>query len=226
MGFKRKRSLDESPLSTSSFSGSTPEARSPTPMPRQFDGAMDIDMSPRFDFSRWRSARVSSSDANGRTRKRFRDNRPDERVIHETTIKKLFSAQRNHPHAEPILSDSHTHASTPASVPAPAVQKSTLHAFWKLPAPAVRPVAPTIQIQHHQVAPQTWDAPRCDDCDTTLHNDTDGMDVDMDVDGPNLSSPFACRDCGKNVCGMCAVVSNTRHCLQCATTGRNSRRWW
>jgi hypothetical protein len=58
------------------------------------------------------------------------------------------------------------------------------------------------------------------------------MDVDMDVEmnggstsgnGKNL---FACNDCGKSVCGTCAVVSRTRHCLGCATKGRHSRRWW
>jgi hypothetical protein len=72
--------------------------------------------------------------------------------------------------------------------------------------------------------------PRCEDCDTPLQAEHDSMDVDMDMDmdmgGSVESSPFACNDCGKNVCGTCAVVSSTRHCLQCATNGRNSRRWW
>ncbi|KAF2192099.1 hypothetical protein K469DRAFT_716587 [Zopfia rhizophila CBS 207.26] len=222
MGLKRKRSIDESPLSTSSFTASTPEAQSPTPMPHQFDGAMDIDIESRFNANpswNFHSGRLSSSDLNTRTRKRFRDNRPDERVIHENTISKLFSAQRNHPHAEPILSDSH-----PQPQHAPVVQKSTLHSFWKLPAPPVQP--PTIHIQHHQVAPQTWNAPRCEDCDTPLQSETVGMDVDMDLDGNGAGNQFACQDCGRSICGTCAVVASARHCLQCATTTRKSGRWW
>jgi hypothetical protein len=69
---------------------------------------------------------------------------------------------------------------------------------------------------------------RCDDCDTPLQSVSDSMDIDMDVDmgGAVESTPFACSDCGKNVCGTCAVVATRRHCLQCATNGRNSRRWW
>ncbi|KAF2476661.1 uncharacterized protein BDR25DRAFT_252819 [Lindgomyces ingoldianus] len=223
MGLKRKRSMDDSPVSTSSFAASTPEAQSPTPIPHQFDGAMDLDISSHFSLGRWwesRPGRLSSSDVGSRTRKRFRDNRPDERVIHENTINKLFSAQRNYPHAQPILSDS----AQLAPQHAPAVQKSTLHAFWKLPAPPVQ--SHTIQIRHHQVAPQTWDPPRCDDCDGVLQSETNEMEIDMELDECGSSNTFACRDCGKNVCGMCAVVSNTRHCLQCATTSRNSGRWW
>jgi hypothetical protein len=70
--------------------------------------------------------------------------------------------------------------------------------------------------------------PRCEDCDTALHAEHDSMDVDVDMDmsGAVEGSPFACGDCGKQVCGTCAVVSTTRHCLQCAMSGRNSRRWW
>jgi hypothetical protein len=58
---------------------------------------------------------------------------------------------------------------------------------------------------------------RCDDCDTPLQSVSDSMDVDMDVDmgGAVESTPFAC-----------AEVATRRHCLQCATNGRNSRRWW
>jgi hypothetical protein len=84
MGLKRKRSMDQSPLSTSSYTASTPEAQSPTPLPDNHF-AMDMDISPRFNMSRARDAhngRVTSSDLGCRTRKRFRDNRPDESVIH------------------------------------------------------------------------------------------------------------------------------------------------
>jgi hypothetical protein len=77
-------------------------------------------------------------------------------------------------------------------------------------------------------AEQESQLPHCEDCDTPLQAEHDSMDVEMDMDmgGAVNGSPFGCNDCGKQVCGTCAVVSSTRHCLQCATSGRNSRRWW
>lgn len=143
----------------------------------------------------------------------------------ENTLNKLFSAQRNHPQASPIPSDTLVVQQLPAQTTVKS-QRSTLHSFWKqLPAPPVQPLifsapAPTVQQASHQ--------DRCEDCDTVLQSENDSMDVDMDMDmgGAVESRPFGCSDCGKNVCGTCAVVSTKRHCLQCATSGRNSRRWW
>ncbi|RYF43422.1 MAG: hypothetical protein EOO38_18860 [Cytophagaceae bacterium] len=86
MGFKRKRSADDSPLSISSYGfAPTPEVQSPTPFPLGLDGAvdMDVDVAARnngWDFAS--ASRVKSSEWGNRTRKRFRDNRPDERAIH------------------------------------------------------------------------------------------------------------------------------------------------
>lgn len=87
MALKRKRSVDESPISVSSFgSVATPEAQSPTPIPIQYDSAMDLDATSHrglglgWNFSS--VGRVKGGDWGLRTRKRFRDNRPDERVIH------------------------------------------------------------------------------------------------------------------------------------------------
>jgi hypothetical protein len=87
MGMKRKHTDDASPTSLSSFGAvSTPEAHSSSPYP-QLDGTMDmeLDAAPRtngWDFTR--AHRVKSSDWGNRTRKRVRDNRPDERSIHGT----------------------------------------------------------------------------------------------------------------------------------------------
>lgn len=225
MGFKRKRSMDDSPMSISSFGAvSTPEAQSPTPFPQHCDGAMDIDAAARstaWDFMS--ASRVKSSDWGNRTRKRFRDNRPDERAIHENTLNKLFAAQRNPPQASPTPLDT-----LPIQEPAPITskpQKSTLHSFWKqLPAPPVQPIFFSTPVQLQEPSHVL----RCEDCDAPLQSGTDSMDVDVDMDmgGAVESSPFTCNDCGKNVCGTCAVVSTRRHCLQCATSGRNSRRWW
>lgn len=82
---KRKRSDDASPMSISSFGTvSTPDAQSPTIYP-QFDGAMDMDgtSTPRSNAWDFASAhRVKNHDWGLRTRKRVRDNRPNERAIH------------------------------------------------------------------------------------------------------------------------------------------------
>ncbi|KAH7078676.1 hypothetical protein BKA63DRAFT_541454 [Paraphoma chrysanthemicola] len=228
MGFKRKRSADDSPLSVSSYGTAwTPEAQSPTPFPLGLDGAMDMDVDVASRSNGWdfaSASRVKSSDWGNRTRKRFRDNRPDERAIHENTLQKLFAAQRNHPVPSPVPSDP-----TPSQQPAVTFakpQKSTLHSFWKqLPAPPVQ--APIFSMQP-PVQPIDTRLPCCEDCDSPLQSVNDSMDIDMDVDmgGSVESNLFACSDCGKNVCGTCAVVSTKRHCLQCATSSRNSRRWW
>ncbi len=139
----------------------------------------------------------------------------------ENTLNKLFAAQRNHPHAEPIPSETLVQAPQPlTSKP----QKSTLHSFWKqLPAPQAQPLVFSLPMPAQQVA----HGPRCDDCDTPLQSeDAMDMDINMDNDAPVGESPFACSECGKNVCSTCAVVATKRHCLQCATRGRQSRRWW
>ncbi|OAK94507.1 hypothetical protein IQ06DRAFT_286598 [Phaeosphaeriaceae sp. SRC1lsM3a] len=220
---KRKRSVDDSPLSVSSYGAfSTPEAQSPTPFPDSFHGSshMEIDNGSRhngWDFAS--ASRVKSGDWGNRTRKRVRDNRPDEDSIHQITLQKLFSAQRTHPTAAPVPSET-TSMQLPISVVSKP-QKSTLHSFWKqLPAPPVQPI--------FTQPPQQLDAqlPRCDDCDSSLQGSDNSMDVDMDMGGAVERNPFACADCNKSVCGTCAVVSTQRHCLQCATSGRNSGRWW
>lgn len=90
MGTKRKHFDDASP--TAVFSSgfiSTPDAQSPMRFPQGLDGTVDTEMdaepTPRisgWDFSR--AQRTKSSDWGLRTRKRVRDNRPDERAIHGT----------------------------------------------------------------------------------------------------------------------------------------------
>lgn len=86
MALKRKRSVDDSPLSVSSFGAvSTPEAQSPTPIPHSYNGSMDMEIDTASRLSGWdfiSASRVKNGDWGNRTRKRFRDNRPDERIIH------------------------------------------------------------------------------------------------------------------------------------------------
>lgn len=56
---------------------------------------------------------------------------------------------------------------------------------------------------------------KCEDCDVALVP-LDSLDVEMG--GVDAESGYACRGCGREVCGMCAVVGDVRTCLQCATS--------
>ena len=235
MGIKRKHFDDASPTSVSS-SGfvSTPDAQSPTRFPQGLDGSMDMEMdaeaTPKtnsWDFSR--AQRTKSSDWGLRTRKRVRDNRPDERVIQgtclettsmqprsganehtENTVQKLFLAQRQP--QTPIPSTQPD--APPLTVAKP--QKSTLHSFWTISAPPVQsPI-----FSYHTPASQTRESgPRCEDCDACLDAEEGGMDIDMNMGGMEEEGAFACRQCERSVCGTCAVVGDVRRCLQCATHG-------
>ncbi|KAK0323022.1 hypothetical protein LTR82_005952 [Friedmanniomyces endolithicus] len=67
----------------------------------------------------------SAQHLNSRTRKRHRDDRPDEQQVHASTINRLYDAQRKHLDAEPVLSSQ----SVPPAAAHEKPQKSTLHAF-------------------------------------------------------------------------------------------------
>ncbi|OCL13723.1 hypothetical protein AOQ84DRAFT_282545 [Glonium stellatum] len=158
--------------------------------------------------------KLSSFDLNSRTRKRFRDNRPDENIIHETTMDKLFSAQRQFPHATPVLSQ--PQPSVRSSTP---TQKSTLHSFWSLPRSRPQPIFTHV----NSSSISNTQLPRCEDCDNVLHGDDE---MDIDYGDSNSVDQFACQSCGRSICGTCAVVSDNRSCLHCATMGGNTRRGW
>jgi hypothetical protein len=242
MALKRKRSIDSSPISTSSLASSTPESQSPTAFQaaRSTYNTETMDTETTSPFTSWPVRKPgcnwdSSAEMGCRTRKRCRDNRPDERLVHgmftsiysdhirfrrtiadsiyvESTLRRLYSAQRDHPHASPIPTQnlSHTYP-TPVSISAP-VQKSTLHSFWNISTPPVQP--PIFQI--HETSQTS--VPRCEDCDSVLLSDGMDIDVDMDLgmDGGSVASPLACNNCGRSVCGTCAVVGDQRVCLGCA----------
>lgn len=83
MSCKRKRSVDESPVSACSFgSFATPETQSPTPIASGYAMDMEAPMSRGVGWDFSNLGRVKSGDWIQRTRKRVRDNRPDEHVIH------------------------------------------------------------------------------------------------------------------------------------------------
>ncbi len=157
--------------------------------------------------------------------KRHRDNRPEESSVHgsvtsrsavqdsvlidyiASTISKLFSAQREHPHAEPVLSSQPQTHTAPATAP----QRSTLHSFWTInssPAAPVQDTAMQIDVEPGQPVAAGL---RCEDCDSSIHRD-DAMDLD---DG-TIAQEVECRSCRRKVCDGCAVLRNERICLGCA----------
>lgn len=193
-------------------------------------GSQAVPRSNGWDFTR--AHRVKPSEWGNRTRKRVRDNRPDEHAIHgtetplrqltqqppdnhpENTMHKLFLAQRQNAHASPIHSEPQPPTQPAITVSKP--QKSTLHSFWNISAPPVQAPVFSYQATQHQHNAQ---GPRCDDCDSQLKAEEGDMDMDIDMNGSEGAWAWACHNCGRNVCGRCAVVSDARLCLSCATHG-------
>jgi hypothetical protein len=59
---------------------------------------------------------------------------------------------------------------------------------------------------------------KCEDCDAVLAPGEDALDVEMG--GMDAEGGYACGCCGRQVCGLCAVVGDVRTCLECATSSR------
>ncbi|KAF2834282.1 hypothetical protein M501DRAFT_1061798 [Patellaria atrata CBS 101060] len=203
MSLKRKRSSDFSPSSTSSFPTSSRSSQSPSPIPRATFYTNDA---PPQTISGWGFPRYSLplGDMLGlRTRKRFRDNRPDIEVIHQNTLEKLYDAQKSQPNSCPLPSNA---ALLGAAHHAPP-QKSTLHSFWNLPQ------APPNQ--NHITAQFTLpsvEKDQCEDCEEKLSM---SENIDVAMTGDDLFERWACQRCARRVCNMCAVVNEERLCLNC-----------
>lgn len=101
MGLKRKASFSLSPSSSAPATSPSRDPSSP------FQPIKPPDNHPYSVTNGWSFAEPCSPPAttfsdgvpsyfNSRTRKRFRDSRPDKETIHQTTLSKLFSAQRQH----------------------------------------------------------------------------------------------------------------------------------
>lgn len=145
------------------------------------------------------------SHLNSRTRKRHRDNRPEEQEIYASTIQRLYDAQRYHPDAEPI-------PSAPAlAAPLAPPQRSTLHSFWNINQSSVvsEPTQTQLDVEMISNVPLPMN---CEDCDRSLRYD-ESMDVDEDL----LRQEMACGICQRHVCDLCAVLGNERLCLACAS---------
>ncbi|THY77687.1 hypothetical protein D6C93_10248 [Aureobasidium pullulans] len=174
MSTKRKRSgsLFVAPTIDAS---STPFLSSPVRLPEFFvqNKTLGPQSSP-FSWKQQSSPNTSQDEGqqqlNSRTRKRYRDGRPEEAEIHASTVEKLFSAQKAHPHASPMLSQSDLQ---PQFQPQDTPQRSTLHSFWHLPQPS--------QLPQHGMPATHQDAMTCDACDRVLTPEY-GMDtLDQDT---------------------------------------------
>ncbi|KAI4849778.1 hypothetical protein E4T44_03134 [Aureobasidium sp. EXF-8845] len=154
----------------------------------------------------------TSQTLNSRTRKRYRDARPEESQIHgkyllcyQSTVEKLFSAQKAYPHASPQPSQqSPPQPQYPRQFPQQeAPQRSTLHSFWHLPQAS--------QIQQYNTSPRVpqQEIVECDGCDGRIVPESPyGIDT--------LDADTRCTACERHVCDTCSITADTRLCLDCA----------
>lgn len=193
--------------------------------------AMDIDMCMSPNYHNFQES--TPSHLSSRTRKRFRDNRPAESIVHRTlpkpidhflsvhtltiiidaehTLSLLYSAQKQQ-QIDSIPPNATTIPSTKDST-----HQSSLHAFWSLPSknPSQTSASPSPPIN---IRLQT----QCEDCDANLlANDDNSMDMDIDLCDSTVD--FGCSACGKQICNHCSIsnLGAERQCLICA----GKRRW-
>ncbi|KAK8195657.1 uncharacterized protein BKA78DRAFT_310348 [Phyllosticta capitalensis] len=234
MSHKRKRSSDStaSPLSSSSLF-----SRSSSPPCIDMDDAPILPGGdamggvgswgwPAPVVPRQQPPPTPRENVSGRCLKRFRDDRPDERIVHESTLRRLYDAQRAAPHASlstPLTTTTTTALPSPSPQFIPTavplaqfpqqqlhpVQKSTLHQFWHISKPP--PPPQTINL----ASLKDTAALRCEDCDVSLVGYY-GVGVDMDVE----LDECVCAGCGRWVCASCAVWGDERRCAGCAAAAR------
>lgn len=158
---------------------------------------------------------------NPRTRKRFRDNRPDISMIHQSTLAKLYNAQKAEQTTrseteKPFMSSTGLTTEQHDNNQQTPTQKS-LHAFFNIRQP--EPAAVNLTFARQQ---DTQSLPElCGDCGNHLQSqhaiasgDHDMMDVDT------LGEDYSCAVCQRSVCDTCAVRGDQRICLECALPGR------
>lgn len=157
---------------------------------------------------------LNRSHINTRTRKRFRDDRPDIDVIHHNTLAKLFGAQRQQFFLPPTIleNDSTGEVPAPASIIEP-TQKS-LHSFFSIshtPVPKIGPRSSSINMSNGDALN------KCDDCGNAL--DPSAGKSSGDCEMMDLDQEYECASCHRNVCDTCAVRGDERICLECAIPG-------
>ena len=237
MVLKRKRS--DSEISTTSSILSSPPLSSNLMSLDSFNGCRQIQTPSLFS---------------SRTRKRHRDNRPDENTVHrmplflpiasglklteaEHTLSLLFSASQREKDAAQAQSQSSIFSSQdPVSSLPPSNQssgqQSSLHSFWTIPSarsssPSSNSSVSSRNTPTYTLQPSYFQPTNCEDCDSFLDSgdgDVDMMDVDSSISGE--AANHACFTCGKVVCHSCAVsnLGAERKCLLCA--GENRGKKW
>lgn len=185
---------------------------------------------------------------NTRTRKRYRDHRPDEKTVHQNTLAKLFNAQKQ------IRIGEHNEQPPHTSIPASSWMPSTATTHWgsserHMLNPLLgqpernqrsidaffggssrthvkrNPLPTTFAFSSGQTA--TEPLPTCDDCNTPLrsghpHTSTSDNDLMM-LDDSLHQDEWVCASCCRRVCDTCAVQGDQRICLECAVPGGG--RW-
>jgi len=172
----------------------------------------------------------ASSHLNLRTRKRFRDNRPEAETIHQNTIARLFDAQRQlSVHHSPvqeshidehILREQHGQGQI-----TPEPNQRSIDSFFthrrsqQLSTISRKPIS----VQQDTLTEQL--APCCEGCGSSLsgalgelQQASDTMDVDH-MAGLFSGDEYQCAECARNFCDMCAVRGDHRICLECALAG-------
>jgi hypothetical protein len=178
---------------------------------------------------------------NSRTRKRLRDNRPDEETIHQNTLSRLYAAQQKHDEQTPEQQQDDNLPLTPSPTPSRASlaragsttsttstrtylkekAQTSLHTFFGGRQPhtsstIVQIPGPTITSTHPASVPQ------CEGCSaplllpshpSTTPLDTEMMDIDNDL---NLTAASNNDDDGRAY--ACASCSK-RVCDTCAVRG-------
>ena len=237
MALKRKRSSQtfSSPAITTTTTETTPAS---IPFFYQHSKPIEpLQQKPTWSWPTYDDSPRSSHHLNSRTRKRHRDDRPDEEAVYgvscwlgavmqmsvladvcrcaAATMEKLFDAQRRHLDMLPdLLPDEPYQAEDqpmledePITLPLPP-QKSTLHSFWRIQSTST--VAHQVQ-PIVDVSTDTGQASRCETCEATIQHD-DAMELDTGMCGPET----ACVVCRERVCDSCAVMRNGRFCGECA----------
>ncbi|KAI0452794.1 hypothetical protein F5B21DRAFT_505875 [Xylaria acuta] len=208
MHLKRKRS--ESELSTSTTSTFNSPTRFGSISPQSTNASMDANNLafavnfPVSPLARFSNRNIHFPHVQGRTMKRFRDNRPSEHEVHQRTLNMLFAAQRqqnpSQPHETRTIHQLQHHVPVAAQPgPSSPSHQTNLHSFWNLPS---RPSAPPAAC----LPPTTTDIPtECEDCGQNFGGDDDDMmDVDDKMSGAEGTS---CGACGKHVCSHCSITN-------------------
>lgn len=158
------------------------------------------------------------SATNLRTRKRHRDNRPDVDVVHQTTLAKLYNAQKREQTVPENSSELATRSVNSLGQPGPA--QRNLHSFFNIRQPQPAMISSIqFQLQSTQSQPEL-----CAGCGNYLRHsnaiqslDHDAMEMDQSL--MCLEDEYECASCQRSVCDTCAVRGDQRICLECALPG-------